>query len=164
MLVVRFCLVNYDGQGGKTNILDGMKNSDSRPSLKLLLHDRFEWCESKLFNEHIKRQEPRLTPAQHRVMAALRGHECSISDLSRKLDLSRQAVHKTVAKLVDVGWLELRVLDKKNEKTIFFTEKGEVMRAAIVDYMDSMERQISEKIGADNYQILVKALDSDWGD
>jgi len=135
---------------------------DLSGNLKALLLERFEWYESKLLDELSKQGGPQLTTAQSRVLATLKGGSCSIADLARSLGVSRQAAHKTVARLVDLGWLNLKQSDKKNEKIVQFTPHGQEMRKITGKSMAKIEQQLSDKLGDQNFSRLVDLLNTSW--
>ena len=66
----------------------------------------------------------RATSAQIKIFDTLRGEKRSISSLSRKLGISRQATHKTVHQLVDLGLLKLEKLKNSRDKIVLYTDEG----------------------------------------
>ncbi len=145
-----------------STIIDKMTILDLNGNLKALLLDRYQWYEEALLDELVRRGGPPLSTSQARVLAVLKGESCSISALARELNISRQAAHKTVAKLVEMDWLTLEEGDRKNEKMIIHTEHGHAMRIIVGKSMRAVENKITRKIGKENYSTLVKALKEDW--
>jgi len=139
-----------------------MEIPDLSGNLKALLLQRFEWYETKLLQELIEQGGPQLTTAQSRALAVLKGGSCSISELARSLGVSRQAAQKTVAKLVEQDWLSLETSDKKNEKVIQVTARGQEMRKITGETMAKIEQQLSNKIGEKNFSLLVELLNAEW--
>jgi DNA-binding MarR family transcriptional regulator len=78
------------------------------------------------------------------------------------LNISRQAAHKTVSRLVELDWIKLEDGDKGNEKVINFTEHGQQMRATIKKHMIKIEKDIAANIGQQEYNSLVRILTTDW--
>lgn len=139
-----------------------MNIPDLSQNLKSLLLKRYEWYERELLTSLEKQGDVNLTSAQSRALAVLNGQSSSISALARSLNISRQAAHKTVARLIDLNWVQLEDSEKGNEKIINFTEHGQKMRAKTKEHMIQVENDIAQAIGAERYQMLVEILKSDW--
>ena len=144
-----------------TNI-DTMNIPDLSQNLKTLLFKRFEWYEQRLLASLEAQGDVSLTMAQSRALAVLKGQSSSISELARSLNISRQAAHKTVSRLVELDWIKLEDGDKGNEKVINFTEHGQQMRATIKEHMIKIEKDIAANIGQQEYNSLVRILTTDW--
>jgi DNA-binding MarR family transcriptional regulator len=95
--------------------------------LRLLL-ETSEWMESEMLKLN-QNSEYRGTIAEIKLFNVLRGQEKSISELARILGISRQAVHKTIHKLKDKGYLELKTSkDNKKDKKVIITDSGQAIR------------------------------------
>ena len=102
-------------------------NSDENfleSNLLRLLTKTSQWMESEIHKLN-KTYEHEFSIAEIKVLDGLRGKQKSIAELARVLQISRQAVHKTIHKLKDKGYLEL-VIDKNNKKDrkVIITENG----------------------------------------
>ncbi len=139
-----------------------MNIPDLSQNLKTLLFKRFEWYEQTLLASLEAQGDVSLTMAQSRALAVLNGQSSSISELARSLNISRQAAHKTVSRLVELDWIKLEDGDKGNEKIINFTEHGQQMRATIKEHMMKIEKDIAANIGQQEYNSLVRILTTDW--
>jgi DNA-binding MarR family transcriptional regulator len=139
-----------------------MNIPDLSQNLKTLLFKRFEWYEQTLLASLEAQGDVSLTMAQSRALAVLNGQSSSISELARSLNISRQAAHKTVSRLVELDWIKLEDGDKGNEKVINFTERGQQMRATIKEHMIKIEKDIAANIGEQEYNSLVRILTTDW--
>lgn len=139
-----------------------MNIPDLPQNLKTLLFKRFEWYEQTLLASLEAQGDVSLTMAQSRALAVLNGQSSSISELARSLNISRQAAHKTVSRLVELDWIKLEDGDKGNEKVINFTEHGQQMRATIKKHMIKIEKDIAANIGQQEYNSLVRILTTDW--
>jgi DNA-binding MarR family transcriptional regulator len=139
-----------------------MNIPDLSQNLKTLLFKRFEWYEQTLLASLEAQGDVSLTMAQSRALAVLNGQSSSISELARSLNISRQAAHKTVSRLVELDWIKLEDGDKGNEKVINFTEHGQQMRATIKEHMIKIEKDIAANIGQQEYTSLVRILTTDW--
>tara|TARA_B110001454_G_scaffold68670_1_gene67064 strand:- start:5462 stop:5908 length:447 start_codon:yes stop_codon:yes gene_type:complete len=139
-----------------------MNIPDVSQNLKALLFKRYEWYEQELLVSLEAQGDVSLTKAQARALAVLNGQSSSISALARSLNISRQAAHKTVVRLIDLNWIKLEDSDKGNEKIIHFTEHGQNMRAKTKEHMIRVENDIANSIGAERYALLVDILNADW--
>lgn len=139
-----------------------MNIPDLSQNLKSLLFNRYEWYEKELLISLEKQGDVSLTTAQARALAVLNGQSSSISALARSLNISRQAAHKTVVRLIELDWIQLEDSDKGNEKIINFTEHGQNMRGKLKEHMIRIENDIAQAIGPKRYQALVEILKEDW--
>lgn len=135
------------------------------PNLKQLLLERSDWFAREIL-ESISHsaQYGFITPAQSRVLALMGGKPASMAELARRLAISRQAVHKTVAELARRGILEVRDdPERGNSKLVFYTETGRELNRAGAKMIDRVEHRIAERIGAKGLAELKRLLGSDWG-
>lgn len=142
--------------------IDNMIIPDLSQNLKSLLFKRYEWYEKELLLSLEQQGDVSLTTAQARALAVLNGESSSISALARSLNISRQAAHKTVVRLIELDWIKLEDSDKGNEKIINFTEHGQQMRGKMKEHMLRIENDIAQSIGPERYAILVEVLNTDW--
>lgn len=136
----------------------------AKPNLKQLLLDRSDWFAREIL-ESISHSEQYafITPAQSRVLALMGGKPASMAELARRLAISRQAVHKTVAELVRRGILEVRDdPERGNSKLVFYTETGRELNRAGARMIDRVEQRIAHRIGARGLDELKRLLGTDW--
>ena len=125
--------------------------------LRLLL-ETSEWMESEMLKLN-QNSEYRGTIAEIKLFNALRGQEKSISELARILGISRQAVHKTIHKLKDKGYLELKTSkDNKKDKKVIITDSGQTIRQEGAEYLIEIEKKVSWNIGERNLIYLKEIL------
>lgn len=98
-----------------------------------------------------------------RILATLRGEALTISEVARRLALSRQAVHKTITRLVQRELLRLEWFPgNARDKRIEFTEKGEAMKLAASCALHEIEQEIESSIGKENFKLLKGILNQPW--
>lgn len=125
--------------------------------LRLLL-ETSEWMESEMLKLN-QNSEYRGTIAEIKLFNVLRGQEKSISELARILGISRQAVHKTIHKLKDKGYLELKTSkDNKKDKKVIITDSGQAIRKEGAEYLIEIEKKVSWNIGERNLIYLKEIL------
>ncbi len=132
-------------------------------NLKQLLLARSEWFAREIM-KGVKRSEYAfISPAQSRLLAHMGGRPTSMAELARRLAISRQAVHKTVAELVRRGILDVRDdPDKGNAKLVVYTDKGRQVNRAGAQIIERLEERVAERIGRERLQELRTLLAADW--
>lgn len=100
-----------------------------------------------------------LTASRLSFLGALDCGTNHAANLARSLDISRQAVHKTVRELEGLGWLKTQP-DKEmgNQKIIIFTPEGERMMACARKLFFDLDNVLLEQIGKKGLQNLEKFL------
>ena len=136
-------------------------NSDKNcheSNLLRLLAKTSQWMESEIHKLN-KTHEHEFSIAEIMVLDGLRGKQKSIAELARFLQISRQAVHKTIHKLKDKGHLEL-VIDKNNKKDrkIIITENGKNERIKRLEDIVEIEKKISWVMGERNLDYVKEIL------
>lgn len=107
---------------------------------------------------------PFVTPAMNRLFAHMGAQPVSLSELGRKLAISRQAVRQTVLQARKLGLVEL-CADENDRRVICvrFSARGREMSrraaAAIAEITAALER----RIGRANVEALLRILGKDWG-
>ena len=112
-------------------------------NLMRLTMELVEWMEGEMI-ELNKTSQYRGSIAEIRLFNALRGEEKSISEVAKIMNISRQAVHQTVHKLVNLGYLELISQDgNKKNKIIKITALGQEIRKQGSEHLMEIERKLS---------------------
>lgn len=86
------------------------------------------------------------------------------SDIARNLGISRQAIHSTIAQMVEMGMFELKddPADGRS-KLIAITPKGLAMRADANEAVQRLTAELARRIGKTHVAGLMTALACDWG-
>jgi DNA-binding MarR family transcriptional regulator len=88
----------------------------------------------------------------------------TIAYVSKHVDISRQATHKSIKSLEAKGLVEIHnVKNNKKDKWIQLTELGEECYRRNEALKASIESRIADKIGAKQLEYLKETLKSDWG-
>lgn len=140
------------------------ERSAQAENLKQLLLARNDWFAREIMRSVRQSSDfAFLTPAQSRLLALMAGKPMSMAELARRLAISRQAVHKTVAELARRGILELRDdPERRNSKLVFYTEAGRQLNRAGARMIERVEERIAERIGEKGLAQLKQLLSSDW--
>lgn len=80
-----------------------------------------------------------------------KGENISISELSRQVGYSRQAMHKNIKKLKELGYITLS-LENQKEKTINFTSKSEKLMIEANKIIIEIESQLGSILGKDELE------------
>lgn len=139
-------------------------NSRTRDTLGQLLLRAFKWFDQGLLDRLHSTGFPELRRSHSLVFAHLDTGGTRISELARRIGVSRQAVHETVGELRRTGLVEL-VADPTNRsaRLVVMTEEGRrSVRAARRIYAD-LERELASRLGPEKATELRRALESDWG-
>lgn len=132
-------------------------------NLKQLLLGRNDWFAQEIMKAVQTSEFAFITPAQSRLLALMGGKPASLSELARRLAISRQAVHKTVAELRRRGILELHGdPERGNAKLVLYTAKGKELNRGGARIIEQIETRISQRIGADALADLKRLLAAAW--
>ena len=134
------------------------------PNLKQLLLERSDWFAREIMKGVERSDYAFITPAQSRLLAHMGGKPMSMSEIARRLAISRQAVHKTVGELVRRGILEVQDdPERGNSKRVAYTEKGRQLNRAGAQIIQRVEERIARRLGKARLDSLRELLSEDWG-
>jgi DNA-binding MarR family transcriptional regulator len=132
-------------------------------NLKQLLLARSDWFAREIMTGVKRSEYAYITPAQSRLLAHMGGKPTSMSELARRLAISRQAVHKTVAELARRGILEIRGdPERGNSKLVVYTERGRQVNRAGGQIIERIEDRVAARIGRVRLDELKALLAADW--
>lgn len=132
-------------------------------NLKALLQEKVWLLNDRLQKKRMSSSYSALTNSETRVLAALRGEELTISDISRRLVVSRQAVHKIISHLTKRKLLKLEAIEgNARDKRITFTQAGEKMKKEAESKLRELEQEVKAIIGSRNFQLLKSILKQEW--
>lgn len=133
------------------------------PNLKQLLLERSDWFAREIMKGIRASEHAYITAAQSRLLANMGGKPMSMSELARRLAISRQAVHKTVGELVRRGILQ--VVDdpaRGNSKLVLYTDKGKAVNRVGARIIGQIEERLGERLGAAGLDALKALLAARW--
>ena len=131
--------------------------------LRRLLQSRSEWVEQRLNANAARNGYGDVTPAMSRLLANLLGRPLGLSELARRLAVSRQAVHKLANEAAQLGYVEF--VDSEADariKLLRFTEKGWDMAESAEQQLDAIEAEIEARIGPERMAQLKQILAMPW--
>lgn len=108
---------------------------------------------------------PALTRPESMVMMHVQLNIVRPTDIARSLRLTRQAVHATIASLIERGVFQLAPdPTDKRIRIVELTDMGAAMRRDAKRIVDALTAQLEHRIGARNLRALREALTQDWGE
>ena len=133
------------------------------PTLRNLLLSRYELLYERGFATAAEHGYGDVTPAMARLFVLVARGRFSISELARRLAISRQSVHETVRMACDMGLVELAE-DPENRRVriVRFTDNGKRMSRTVLSVDRRMERDLARRIGARNVAMVKRILAMEW--
>lgn len=134
-------------------------------SLRYLLAQRCAWMEARLHEGAERAGYGDITPAMSRMFGQMGREPIGLSELARRLMVSRQAVHQLAGEAQRQGLVEL--VDSPTHKRVRllrFTPRGAAMYASGTQDLREIERRLAERLGADDMAALQRILAKDWGE
>ncbi|MCW8040608.1 MULTISPECIES: MarR family winged helix-turn-helix transcriptional regulator [Acinetobacter] len=104
-----------------------------------------------------------ITPSMARLYSYLGNAPVPMSELARRLKISRQAVHQLVNEGIHSGFLEL--LDSPNDKRVKMvqlSQEGQKMATVAIAEINKAEEELKQYIGVENVQELRRILELKW--
>jgi DNA-binding MarR family transcriptional regulator len=132
-------------------------------SLRTLLRSRLEWVEDQLMKNAEKNGYGYITPSMARLYSYLGESPIAMSELARRLNISRQAVHQLVSEGLNSDFLE--VIDSPKDKRIKlvkFSKEGKKMSDVALAEIHQAEFELEKRLGAENVKQLRQILEMDW--
>mgnify|MGYP000016349495 FL=1 len=141
-----------------------MEKNKNLPLRRLLLN-RLDWIDQRLYANAERNGYGDVTPAMGRLFTHLVGQPIGLSELSRRLSVSRQAVHQLASEAARMGYVEF--FDSEADarvKLLRFTPKGRRMSASAENELRKIEEALATQIGAVKLKQLKAVLSMSWGE
>ena len=105
-----------------------------------------------------------LNHTETHILAKLELHgRLSISDISRRISISRQGAQKVVNSLLEQGYVEtVQVEGNSRDKYISLTAGGLEVCRRMLEIKQRIEQEIAAKIGTEQVKLLKQLLAEDW--
>ncbi|MFB4300513.1 MarR family winged helix-turn-helix transcriptional regulator [Actinomadura sp. NTSP31] len=132
--------------------------------LPRLLGNARRWFDEGLTAAMRETGEQPVSPTQFGLFAVLDDDGTTVSELARRMGVTRQTVHQAVHGLVGAGLLE-QTPDpgSARQRLIRRTAEGERVHRRALDVLERLERTLAERIGAETVEALRSALEAPWG-
>jgi DNA-binding MarR family transcriptional regulator len=124
-------------------------------------HVQLRSIREQVWNE---RNEMYISNSEWFIMARIYQQNPTISQVTRQVDISRQATHKFIKSLEAKGLVEVMPAQhNKKEKSLRLTPLGENCYEKNTTIKAALEQIIAEALGAEQVEMLKKLLKADWG-
>lgn len=123
-------------------------------------HGQLRGIAEKLWNET---SDIAISNSEWYIMSRIYKRQTTIANVSKNVDITRQATHKFIKNLKAKGLVI--VMDGENnkkEKRIELTPLGEECYEKNEELKATIEKQIIEKIGDEQIELLKRVLKMDW--
>ncbi|MGW0464845.1 MarR family winged helix-turn-helix transcriptional regulator [Streptomyces sp. NPDC003027] len=136
----------------------------TRRNLPQLLGDARRWFEEGLLAGLEAAGATPVSPTQVQLFAVLDDQGTTVSELARRMGVTRQTAHQAVHGLVATGLLE-QVPDPASarQRLIRRTREGERAHRQACIILDRLEVRLAERIGRKAVDALRATLEAPWG-
>lgn len=129
------------------------------------LLEGFEWFDESLQMTLKAANLPQLSRTESMIMIHVQSGVTRPSDIARSLRLTRQAVHQSIASLIERGIFELRPdpLDGR-VRTVHLTDSGRALRKDANRIVRALTDELAYRIGQQQIDALRSAFRQQWGE
>jgi DNA-binding MarR family transcriptional regulator len=125
----------------------------------------YEWFDDALIDWMHAHGSAELTRSSSMIFSYLDPEGSRPADLARRIGVSRQAVHKTLNEMVEIGLVELVAdPDDQRAKLVILTPRGREWVELARSVLAGLERELEARIGHERMLGLRAALAVDWGE
>ncbi|MEU4212374.1 MarR family winged helix-turn-helix transcriptional regulator [Streptomyces sp. NPDC026206] len=135
-----------------------------RRNLPQLLGDARRWFEEGLLAALEAAGATPVSPTQAQLFAVLDDQGTTVSELARRMAVTRQTAHQAVHGLVAAGLLE-QIPDPASarQRLIRRTRDGERAHRQAGLILERLEEQLAQRISRETVDALRTALEAPWG-
>lgn len=132
--------------------------------LATLLVRAFRWFEQGLAADPATSHLPRLSGSQFMTLVSLDADGTSISELARRVGVTRQAMHQMIGELERSALVETANSPSDGRiKLVRLSLLGRTLDEKAAAALSRLEAGLKDEIGSDQTEALHDALSSDWG-
>ncbi|MGW7241490.1 MarR family winged helix-turn-helix transcriptional regulator [Streptomyces sp. NPDC054804] len=130
-----------------------------------LFSEARRWFEDALFASMEAAGEQPVTTAQASVFAMLDEEGTTVSELARRIGVTRQTAHQAVHSLIGMGLLK-QIPDPESARRVLIctTDDGQRVHERAQATIGIIESVLAERIGRPAVEALRQALTADWGE
>ncbi|WP_327358544.1 MarR family winged helix-turn-helix transcriptional regulator [Streptomyces sp. NBC_01304] len=141
-----------------------MQSESTRRSLPQLLGEARRWFEDGLLSALEAAGATPVSPTQVQLFAVLDDAGTTVSELARRMAVTRQTAHQAVHGLVAAGLLE-QIPDPSSarQRLIRRTPEGQRAHRAAELILEQLEDELARRIGREPVDALRAALETPWG-
>lgn len=128
-----------------------------------LVSEKHKKLRKKTFKLWAERNLENISGAETHLLAMLSIKNMTIADCARKMNLSRQAVHKCSKDLIAQNYITFFSIEGNHrDKLLQLTDKGTNYCIKMLNLKEEIEREITENIGSENVEFLKNLLRKEW--
>ncbi|MFD7922637.1 MarR family winged helix-turn-helix transcriptional regulator [Streptomyces sp. NPDC059740] len=132
--------------------------------LAQLLGEARRWFEAALLTRLEELGEPSLTSTHLRLFAVLDEQGTTVSELARRMGVTRQSAHQAVRGLVEQGLLQQCPDPSSGRRQLIRrTESGARSHRLAGGVLAALEEELATRIGRGRVDALRAALEEPWG-
>ncbi|MCC3356302.1 MarR family winged helix-turn-helix transcriptional regulator [Bacillus sp. REN16] len=124
-------------------------------------HNQLRKLSEELWNNH---SDIAISNSEWYIMSRIYKKQPTIAYVSKNVDITRQATHKFIKGLKSKGLVDvMNVENNKKVKSIQLTPLGEECYEKNEALKAKIEKQLAEKIGEEQIELLKSVLKMEWG-
>lgn len=137
--------------------------AQTTPYLRNLLLARSEWMEERVLQGAVRNGYGSVTPAMNRLFSRMGHRPVGLSELARRLAVSRQAVHQLAREAERLGLVEfVPSAHDARVRMLQFSAKGRDMSASAARELRQIEDELREALGEEDFLALRRILAREW--
>lgn len=130
-----------------------------------LVSEKHKKLRKEVMSVWMEKHNEFISTSEAHMMATVNIKQMTVAEIARKMNISRQAVHKFSKKLIEEDYITMKPVEGNNrDKLVVLTSKGEAYCKKMLILKQEIEEEIVKNIGYDNVQLLKEILRKDWID
>jgi len=132
--------------------------------IKFLILDKLNLIEELTFQEAQDYEfETSDIVTATRILTLIQNGTFTSTQLAKKLNISRQAIHKSITNLCEKEYLHLEnEKGNRKNKNITVTKKGEQLLSCRKEVLAKVEKRVEKNLGKEDYKKLKELLAKQW--
>ncbi|ADL53905.1 MarR family winged helix-turn-helix transcriptional regulator [Clostridium cellulovorans] len=128
-----------------------------------LISEKHKRLRKEVIKLWLEKKGEEITDTESHLLAMLEIKSMTVAETARKIDLSRQAVHKCAKKLINQGYIMMKCIEGNNrDKLIVLTEKGHEYCSEMLIIKRYIEEEVAKEIGHESVAMMKALLRKDW--
>lgn len=130
-----------------------------------LISEKHKKLRGKVMRQWLEKKGEEITDTEAHMLGMLEIKSMTIAESARKVNVTRQAAHKCVKKLIDQGYVNINSIEgNRRDKMIVLTSKGKEYCYEMLKIKEGIEEEVAIKIGDENVEMLKRYLRESWID
>lgn len=130
-----------------------------------LLSEKHKKLRKEVMKLWIEKNGEYMTDTESHMLGMLDAKSMTVSEIARKVNISRQGAHKCAKKLIDSEYIIMNAIEGNNrDKLLVLAKKGEDYCSEMLILKRQLEEEIINNIGYENVEFLKGILRKSWID